>query len=451
MMRLLWLIGLFCMSMVADAQGIVGSWKGELDVKVAKLRLVLHIGSDGKCALDSPDQGAKGIPGTVEFLSDDSVAVDLPVLKADFRGKLRDGKLSGWFAQMGQALPLTLQPGTVELNRPQTPKPPFDYRTEEVTFRNEEDDATLCGTLTYPVGFDKDASPKVPVVLMVTGSGLQNRDEEIFGHKPFAVLADYLAKRGIASLRYDDRGAGKSTGDVQRATTYNYGLDAMAGIDYLKARKLFGQIGVLGHSEGGTIAFLLAGRNKKKVDFVVSMAGAALGGDSVLVEQNYVALRMNGLSDKVAAAYGRALKEVLWLSSDDKRSVDGQDLLKPILLRLDVELPESLETNLLTVMKQTTPWMEYFVRYNPSEDIRRTQCPVLAINGSMDVQVLPASNLGAFRQLLPAHKNTLIKEYPGLNHLFQHCLMGSVAEYNQIEETLSEEVMQDIADWILAL
>lgn len=441
-----WLFLCFlCFVSLLNAQTLHDSWKGELNVSGVKLRLVLNIESDGKCTLDSPDQGAKGIPATLEYISTDSLSVSIAVIGARYDGKSINGQIQGVFRQAGQAFPLALQRGTVTLRRPQIPLPPFDYQTEEVEFVNENVGVVLSGTLTYPVGFEKTSGRKVPVVLMITGSGLQNRDEEIYEHKPFAVLADYLAKKGIASLRYDDRSVGKSKGSPKGMTTYTNYEDALSGVDFLKEMRCFDQIGVLGHSEGGTIALMLASRNKKKVDFVISMAGAALGGDSILMEQNYVALRMNGVSDKLAKDYCKVLKKVLLCDSKTDARLDE------ILSTDGVELPKSLKDNLALVFKSSNSWMDYFVRYNPAEDISRVKCPVMAINGSMDMQVLSSSNLGVLKKLLPANKHTMIKEYPGLNHLFQHCLLGSVSEYGKIEETISVEVLEDIAAWIQSL
>ena len=440
------------LSVHLGAQNIEGSWSGLLEVSGVKLRLVINIASDGKCTLDSPDQGAKDIPGVLEYVSADSLSVSVPALGVNYAGRLKEGKIEGTFKQSGLTLPLVLSPGRATLNRPQTPQPPFPYATEEVTFHNDKDDATLCGTLTYPVGYKKGDSRKVPVVLMVTGSGLQNRDEELFEHKPFAVLADYLARNGIASLRYDDRGAGKSKGDARNATTYNLSLDALAGVGYLKSMGLFDKVGVLGHSEGGTIAFMLAARSDAGLDFIVSLAGASIKGIEVLAEQNYVALRWAGISDDVARDYGKALTAVY-----DAR-VKNPSLLKADEATLDVilsdakvSLPEGLKNNLLTILRTPSPWLDYFTQYDPRQDLPKITCPVMAINGQMDVQVLPASNLEALRKLLPRHEKTLIKEYPGLNHLFQHARTGNVTEYGQIEETFSEEVLRDIAGWVNGL
>ena len=450
-MKRLFFLWLVLLSAHLQAQNIQGSWSGTLDVSGAKLRVVLNIASDGSCTMDSPDQGAKGIPAVLEYVSSDSLLVSVPALKVRYGGKLKEGRVEGVFAQAGFTAPLVLSPGKVTLNRPQTPQPPFPYVTEEVTFRNEKDDATLSGTLTYPVGFDKNASREVPVVLMVTGSGLQNRDEELFDHKPFAVWADYLAKHGIASLRYDDRGVGKSVGDVRNLTTYNNSLDALAGVKFLKSLGLFNKVGVLGHSEGGTIALMLAARPEREVDFIVSLAGTSIKGIEVLSEQNYILLRMSGLSDQMAKDYCRALTEVCEVRTSGAPYQADEATLDALLKRMEVQLPEAWKKNLLVVFQTSSPWLDYFSQYDPRKDIVNIHCPVMAVNGQLDTQVLPASNLGTLRELLPSNGQTVIKEYKGLNHLFQHCTLGSVAEYNLIEETVSEEVLKDVAEWIARL
>lgn len=443
---------LLVMSVSLNAQNIQGSWSGLLEVSGVKLRLVINIASDGKCTLDSPDQGAKDIPGELEHVSADSLSVSVPALAMNYVGRLKDGKIEGTFKQAGLSVPLALSPGRATLNRPQTPQPPFPYATEEVYFHNDEDNATLCGTLTFPVGYEKGGSRKVPVILMVTGSGMQNRDEELFEHKPFAVLADYLAKNGIASLRYDDRGVGKSKGDARNATICNLSLDALAGVEYLKSSGLFDKVGVLGHSEGGTIAMTLAARPDAALDFIVSLAGPSIKGVEVLVEQNYMALRWAGISDSVARDYGKVLTE-LYDAKVKNPSLSKADeaTLNVILSDAQVSLPEGLKKNLLTILQTSSPWLDYFTQYDPRKDLPKITCPVMAINGQMDVQVLPASNLGTLRELLPHHEKTLVKEYAGLNHLFQHARTGNAAEYSQIEETFSEEVLRDIAGWVNGL
>ena len=265
---------------------IIGSWTGKLKVGVTQLTLVLHFeqayGSI-KCTIDSPDQNARGISVHNDYISADSIALSINSLGAAYRARIDGDKLIGSFSQMGYSFPLTMTKGAYMLRRPQTPQAPFPYLTEEVTFCNAADKSTLAGTLTYPVGYK--ATDKVPVVIMVSGSGLQNRDEEIFSHKPFLVIADYLARNGIASLRYDDRAYGASTGGDRvgsKALTPDYMRDAQAGTDYLRRLNKFSLIGVLGHSEGANIAFMLGSR--QCADFVISMAGVGVRVDEALTE-----------------------------------------------------------------------------------------------------------------------------------------------------------------------
>ena len=389
------------------AQDIKGAWKGDLDLTATKLTIVFHFNGD-TCTMDSPDQGAKDIPVEVVFVSSDSVIVSNKQLDMVFSGEFQNGIIKGQFKQRGLSLPLILTPNEVVRNRPQTPIPPYPYRTEEVSFTNG--DAILSGTLVYPE--DWNGKKKVPVAIMVSGSGLQNRDEEVFGHKPFLVITDYLARHGVATLRYDDRGTGLSTGDGRKATSKDFMEDALAGIEFLRSKGIFKEVGVIGHSEGGEIAFMLGA--DKKVDFLVSLAGPGVQGDSILVLQNNNALRKAGYDITVTRE----------------------------------EVRDAVKT-------KNDPWLEYFSEYDPVQDIRKIFCPALILNGEKDTQVESAVNIPSIEGNLPrdrrgrfASRHTEIKVYPGLNHLFQHCLTGQSEEYNDIEETISPEVLEDIAVWI---
>ena len=395
---------------VNPTSALVGSWSGQLVVGPMSLTLVLHLKqADGyvEVALDSPDQGAKNLSAAKEYLSDDSIAITLDYLNVTYTARLKNEKLDGTFTQNGISIPLVLSRGVAERKRPQYPQPPYPYETEEVMFPNVTDYATLAGTLTWPVGYDKKQKPMV--VLLVSGSGQQNRDEEVFDHKPFLVIADYLARQGIATLRYDDRDTGKSVGgEVKNATSEDFMRDAAAGLDYLRNRGVFAKVGILGHSEGGLIAFMLGAQ--KKTDFIVSFAGPGVQGDTLLAAQGN---RILALADQPA--------------------------------NLTVEKYRQQEE------VRQTPWLQWFIDYDPTENIRKTNCPVFALNGDRDCQVISSLNLEAIRRLLPPSKKNLIKEYPGLNHLFQHATTGLPSEYGQIEETISPEVLQDIAQWIKGL
>lgn len=407
---LLAFVALTGLAQVNTTTALLGSWSGKLKAGVTSLTIVLHLEqADGyvKVSLDSPDQGAKGISGFKEYLSDDSVAIKIESLGVTYRARLKEGKLDGTFSQRGFSFPLVMTKGVPEVKRPQTPKPPYPYETEEVTFTNEADSAMLAGTLTYPMGYDKKQKPMV--VLFVSGSGQQNRDEELMDHKPFLVISDYLARQGIATLRYDDRATGKSVGgEVKNATSEDFARDAAAGIDFLRNKKSFSKIGILGHSEGGTIAFMLGAQ--KKVDFIVSLAGPTVKGDTLLAAQSNRILKLSG---------------------------------QPATM--------TIEKYRQTVAPMKNHWIDWFNDYDPTENIRKTRCPVFALNGDHDCQVISTLCLPALKQLLLPSKKHLIKEYPSLNHLFQHCKTGLPEEYSQIEETISSEVLQDIATWIKAL
>ena len=440
---LLALVALTGWAQVNPTTALLGSWSGKLKVGTASLTLVLHLEQgDGYviATFDSPDQGAKGISAFKEFLSDDSLALKVEQIGMTYRARLKDDTLDGTFSQNGMSLPLVMTRGVPEVKRPQTPKEPYPYTTEEVMFPNATDIATLVGTLTWPVGYDKQSKQKPAVVLMVTGSGQQNRDEELMQHKPFLVIADYLARHGIASLRYDDRGFGQSTGDVANATTADFAQDAEAGIRFLRSmnfsekngkktreKPMFSKVGILGHSEGGSVAFMLGAR--QAVDFIVALAAPGIKGDTLLVEQTNALLQLSGQPAKMT------LKQM----------------------------------RLTMAMQETNPWYDFFTEYDPAADIAATKCPVFALNGSLDKQVLPESNLNAIynlqstiynskpntqhptpntQHLTPNTQHPTIKLYPGLNHLFQHATTGATTEYNHIEETISEEVLRDIAEWI---
>ena len=258
MKKIITLFSALVFSLAVAAQALEGSWTGKLNVMGNQLNIVFNIAKgDGgglTCTLDSPDQGAKGIPAEITVTDGTKVKISVATLMAEYDGELADGTIKGNFSQGGMSFPLDLKPGRVERRCPQAPKEPYPYATEEVTFTNEADKATLCGTLAYPVDFGNMKKGSVPLVVMVTGSGLQNRDEEVFDHKPFLVLADFLARNGIASLRYDDRGVGCSTCITADATTENYMKDALAAVNYARSRGDFGPVGVHGHSEGGAAA-----------------------------------------------------------------------------------------------------------------------------------------------------------------------------------------------------
>ena len=280
------------MPLIALCQGVEGDWSGILEVPGTKLTIVFHIGENS--TMDVPEQGAKGISVDIKEMTAMSLKLDIPMIMASYEGLMMGGSIVGTFTQVGQPFPLTLKRGAPSPQRPQTPVPPFPYNTEEVSFQSGE--AVLSGTLATPSQMTEDT----PAVVLVSGSGLQDRDEALMDHKPFAVIADAFAKKGIATLRYDDRGFGRSTGDVQNATTHTFKDDAREAIEYLRSRG-FKAVGVLGHSEGGTIAFMLAAENVP--DFIVSMAGMAETGEITLRRQLARGLELEGAPKESIDAY----------------------------------------------------------------------------------------------------------------------------------------------------
>lgn len=432
---------------VTAGSRFTGVWNGELHVGAARLPIVFNVADSAgisEATLDSPMQGVYGIPAEMTE-SGDTLNLAVPMLAVKYIGVKSEESIVGTFSQQGYEFPLTLNPGPYVPQRPQTPRPPFPYNVQEVEFINPADSACLSGTLTLPYSYQMSRPGTVPAVVMVTGSGMQNRDEEIFNHKPFAVIAHALALNGIASLRYDDRGFGRSTGEVENATTATFASDASAAIDFLKSQqKAFGKIGILGHSEGGSVAFMLGGAGKP--DFIVSLAGPAVSGDSILYVQNERVLRGMGLTDVQIKEYIEGLSMVIshiavGNAGGGKNSID---LTAERFPNLSAEMLE----NLKSIASQNNPWMNFFVSYNPQSDIANTLCPVFALNGTLDLQVDAEMNLAALRRNLPANDKTLIKSYPGLNHLFQHATTGMLDEYGSIDETISDEVLADIVTWI---
>ena len=424
-LRTLTSLALAMLTFTANAQE--GSWNGELDVMGTKLPLVFNFSPNG-CTMDSPSQNAKGIPAEKTVSDDGTIKVKVGMIGATFEGKMADGEIKGTFTQNGFPLPLTLKAGKLAVKRPQTPVPPFPYKEESVSFTNAG--YTFNGTLTLPENYTK----QTPVVLMVTGSGQQNRDEELFEHKPFAVIADALARQGIASLRYDDRGWGDKSVNFADFTTDDFRQDAAAALPLL--RKRFNKVGILGHSEGGTIAMMLAA--KGKTDFIVSLAGMAISGKETLVMQNRQAMSSIGLPkdmvDSYCATISNILNEIAHGKKTSEITIDGvPDNLKPILKK-------SLE-------QANSPYIRHFITVDASKQLSKIKCPVLALNGTKDTQVDCAANTTLLEKGLINSKHT-IKKIEGVNHLFQHCTTGNVVEYQQIEETIASEVLEIIYSWI---
>lgn len=437
-------VSLFAVEMSAQT----GSWRGELDLGQMKLPLVFNFSKDAsgqmQCTMDSPAQGAKGIPTRVTYCTSDSVALSCDMIGASYAGKITSGLIKGQFSQRGMSFPLDLTPNSsIEERRPQTPKPPFPYTVTDTIFR-APDGAVLSATLTMPLNHD---SKKIPALVMVTGSGPQNRDEELFEHKPFAVIADYLARNGIATLRYDDRGTGKSTGNFNTATTFTLKDDALSGVKLLRSIPAIGKVGVLGHSEGGTIAFMAGA--EKKADFIVSLAGMAVSGKETMLKQNRHCLEKAGLA-------GADLTSTLQLidmtfdaiANQVKKGENAPIDLNALAASKGLNVPEHILKSLNETKGQMRgPWFDAFLILNPREYLAKLKCPALAINGVKDTQVNP-DNLRVIKELAPQANILLIHD---LNHLMQHARTGEVAEYGEISETIAPEVLESIAQFIKAL
>ena len=363
---------------------------------------------------------------------------------ATYSGMLKENRIEGEFTQRGMTFPLNLEKGAREAKqvRPQDPQPPFDYRIEEVSFVNEKEGNTLTGTLTIPKG-----KGLFPAMVLVSGSGQQNRDEELMNHRPFWVIADYCARHGIAVLRYDDRGMGGSTGEVENATSLDFSYDAEAAFDFLRKQKHIdaSRVGILGHSEGGIINFMVSAR-RPEVAFLVSLAGPAVNGIEVLKEQQVAILRASGMTEEMVQFNGNASAQMYNIIEESSSREEADSLLRQLVKGwgYNEELTEQ------TVSGMTMPWMYYFLKYDPTEAIVKTNCPALLLNGSKDLQVLVTQNFPAYEKIIADYgkTNLTLHELPDLNHLFQHCETGAIEEYATIDETVSPEVLEMIVEFV---
>ncbi len=442
-------------------------WEGPLALQGGiEIRLVINLfkQADGafKATLDSPDQGAKGIKVETATLDKKALAFKVPVLGAEFSGTLDDAgtEAKGTFQQLGQSLPLTLKRTDKPSEGPkrtQVPKPPFPYREIEVEYPNKEAGLSLAGTFTVPEG-----PGPFPSVVLISGSGPQDRDETLLGHKPFLVLADDLTRKGIAVLRFDDRGVGKSTGDHGKATSVDFASDVKAGVAFLKTRKEADpkKIGLMGHSEGGLIAPMVAADLPDDIAFLVLLAGPGVPGDEILFAQSaLIAKALGGKPEAIekSVAQNRKIFAAIRTQTDPAALEKALDVLtKELLANLSAdELKELGKDPTKTVEGQLnlvkTPWFRYFLSYDPRPTLAKVKCPVLAVNGEKDLQVPPGQSLPEIEKALKAGGNAkfTIREFPGLNHLFQTCKTGSPAEYSKIEETFSPDALKVIGDWIV--
>lgn len=443
------------------SQDITGQWNGVLKVQGIQLRVVFNIDAveNGySSTMDSPDQGAKGIPVTTTSFENSIVKLAIVNAGIEYEGVLGDDNVVvGNFKQAGQSFPMNLSKEAVEkekIVRPQEPQQPYPYYSEDLTFENKKAGVTLAGTLTLP-----KKEGVFPVVVLISGSGAQNRDEEILGHKPFLVLSDYLTKNGIAVLRFDDRGTASSTGDFKTATSFDFSTDVEAAVQYLKTRKEINQkkIGLIGHSEGGIIAPMVASRSND-VEFIVLLAGTGIPGDELLLLQQKLIGKASGMSDEDLQKNELTNKKAFEIVNKATNSAQLKTDLTNYLQQALADNPTSGKPSgmsdedfiALQVNQITSPWMQYFIKYNPAPALEKVKCPVLAINGEKDLQVPPKENLSAIKKALEkgGNKAITIKELPNLNHLFQECETGSPSEYATIEQTFSPKALEEILNWI---
>ncbi|MDD4993277.1 MAG: alpha/beta fold hydrolase [Paludibacter sp.] len=461
MKRNLFISLLLTISAFGFSQDITGDWNGALKVGGMQLRLVFHITKTDavySATMDSPDQGAKGIPMSKVTYGNQILTVEMAAANINYSGTFDNKEtVTGTFNQGGQSFPLVLTRKAiekVEAKRPQNPVKPYPYYSEEVTFMNVKDSIKLAGTLTLP-----KKEGKFPVVVMITGSGPQNRDEELMGHKPFLVIADYLTRNGIGVLRYDDRGCYESKGNFAKATTNDFATDVDAAVNYLKTRKDIDskKIGLIGHSEGGIIAPIVASKNKS-VSYIVLMAGTAIPGSELLLRQQDLIGRASGMKDddlKTAAELNTHIYKLVdqYQNPDTLKAKISNYLLDEAKKHPDMKMPEGKTVNdviELQLSQLMSPWMLNFIRYNPAPILEKVTCPVLAINGDKDLQVPANVNLPAIEKALKkgGNKKGTIKELPGLNHLFQECKTGLPTEYGEIEQTVSPVALETMVNWI---
>ncbi|MDP6384971.1 MAG: alpha/beta fold hydrolase [Planctomycetota bacterium] len=444
------------------ARQLLGTWEGVLAVGAVELRLVVGLKAGPGGALTgymvSPDQSPAEIPmGRVDYGGERLVLLHLATISTTFKVALDDdaSSLVGSFTQGGQSFDIALERVSqpTQRKRPQEPQPPFPYLSEEVVYKNAAAGVTLAGTLTLPEG----AGP-FPAAILITGSGGQDRNEEVFGHKPFWVIADHLTRGGIAVLRVDDRGMGGSSlgNNPGGATSFDFAGDVGAGMDFLQQHKRIApdKIGLIGHSEGGVIAPIVA-RDRDDVAFIVLLAGTGVRGDELLVMQNAAIMRASGSDEEAISAACATQRRLFSIVLDSGLSPEGLKERLTVAIQSAEEFKqasaEEQAQGLKTALAQlTNAWMVAFIRHDPAVVLRKVRCSVLALNGELDLQVPFKANLDSIAAALQVAENPDVttRAFPGLNHLFQHCETGLITEYGEIEETFAIEVLDALLVWI---
>ena len=437
------------------SQNIVGNWYGSLDIQGQKLPLVVHILEKDKVYIstfDSPMQGAKDIPIEKTTFINNELILDATKVGFIFKGKLSDQKITGDFSQNGMNLPmiLTRNDESAPQIRPQTPEKPFPYDETDISFKNELQQNILAGTLATPKNFNKNS----PILVMITGSGAQNRDEELFGHKPFLVISNHLAKNGIATLRLDDRGIGGSEKGKDGATTADFATDINSAVNYL-VKNGYNNIGLIGHSEGGMIAPMVANENKN-VKFLVLLAAPGIPIQDLMLQQTNNVAKISGADEKTLES-NRKFNTIIYSFANNYKGENFDKDLKELIITEIKKIPDEqmnakeledfTETQIAQISK---PWFRYFLKFDSDNYLSKVKIPVLALNGNLDLQVSAKENLAGIKKSLgkAGNKHFEIIELDRLNHLFQTATTGNPLEYGQIEETFSPKALDKISSWI---
>ncbi|MFY0482362.1 alpha/beta hydrolase family protein [Flavobacterium sp. PLA-1-15] len=445
---------LLLVSLASFSQDITGQWVGGIDIQGNKLNLIFNIEKSGEsytATMDSPEQNVQGIPINTVSFQKPNVKMTIEVAGIGYNGTLNAfNEIIGTFSQSGATFPLNL---SRKKKKPQEPTE-FNYYVENVTFQNKKDNITLGGTLTLP-----SKEGKFPVVVLISGSGAQNRDSELLGHKPFLLIADYLTKKGIGVLRFDDRGVGESGGDRNTSTIKDFATDVSAAVEYLKTRKETNlkKIGLIGHSEGGVIAPMVAA-GTKDISYIVLLAGTGIPGDELLMQQTYLIGKASGMSEEeLKQAADENTKVYSIIKTEKNPDIVKQKLTAIVQESFDKlpadQKPSQEEINIVInqqVGMATSPWFHHFITYDPALILKDVKCPVLVLNGEKDVQVPSKANTQAIKNALEkgGNKKVTVVEFPNMNHLFQECTTCTIDEYEKIEQTFSPIALKQISDWI---
>ncbi|MFZ4057326.1 MAG: alpha/beta hydrolase family protein [Ferruginibacter sp.] len=462
--------------LIGNTQNIIGNWKGSLTINGGQFPIIFHIDKDSvgkyKASFDSPKQMSYNLACNEVFFQNDSIHIDIKLIRANYAGIYYKSTATfvGNWNQSNMSMPLTFvkisdTPSVTVIRRPQTPKLPYAYRSNDYIYYNSDSSIRFGATLTLPDSLKFPTQKGYPSVILISGSGQHDRDGMMFQHKPFAIIADYLTQRGIAVLRVDDRGKGKTTGNFSKSTTADFAIDVEAGIRFLQQQPGIDttKIGLLGHSEGGIIAPMVASK-RNDIAFLVLLAAPAVSIPELMSKQNRDILISTGRTVKEAESYQDLYKEIIkvLVSESDTAIIRKRTVLafnqwqktvdSNTVILLTAVTDKISKHNFLTQFIQLNQqiWYNYFFRINPSLYLKNVHCPVLALNGDKDIQVDATSNLAAIKQYIKASKKQVVETIalPQLNHLFQKCTTCTTDEYNELEESFNEGALKIISDWI---